>query len=264
MKKPRTIPEYIRWAKNILSVDFKDVRNERLYNVNIDTAYNFVSSHRFFVELPTLLEQWSFNYERRTKSHLLMSNTKFELVKKSYLSAIDKSFRKNVLWNKKYPKHPEMGWVTPENLFKYFNDGIRGTMVCKFIDGPSFLIKKLSGWAKYCNIKSTWYTQEKDEGYYAYHFYTTFEVDLLDINWLTQKAEIEVEIQITTQLQEVLRNLTHQFYEQRRISPIEHNTGWKWNYKSSQFRASYLSHSLHLLEAYIVQARDDDSKSNKR
>jgi ppGpp synthetase/RelA/SpoT-type nucleotidyltranferase len=266
MKKPLTISEYIKWANKTLSVDFNSERSHTIYETNIGNAYSVVSKHPFFANLTETLKQWESNYKRRTKSPLLMNKIEFDLQKKPYRSAIDKSFRKNVLWNKSFPKEPKEGWVTDNNLYNYFNDGLRGTLTCKFIDGPKFLVGKLTELANRYSIPIEWYTQEKDEGYYAYHFYTTFEVAFIDKTWQPQQGLIQVEIQLTTQLQDILRELTHQFYEQRRIESKTRGTSWKWNYKSNQFRASYLSHSLHLLEAYIVQARDDksDAKRHRR
>ena len=106
-------------------------------------------------------------------------------------------------------------------------------------------------------MNHSWRSQAKDEGYYAYHFYTDYEVDFYDLNFNFARATIQMEIQVTTQLQEIMRSLTHKFYESRRIQPSKKNLDWKWQYRENQFRASYLSHTLHLLEAYVVQSRDE-------
>ncbi len=256
MGKPRTIAEYIEWARSTLSVDFDDTRSKNLYTTNLQFIFNTVSEHIFFRELDGQLAQWSEEYENKTSSQLLMDKSTFALLIKNYESAVDKSFRNNIILNENFPKPPKKGWVTPENLFKCLNDGVRGALVCKFIDGPSFLSKKLTEDSTKLGLKSRRYSQERDEGYYAYHFYAEFKVDLLDKNWQKQESEVEIEIQITTQLQEVLRSLTHQFYEQKRLQPESDKSKWKWDYMSNQFRTSYLSHTLHLLEAIIVQARD--------
>lgn len=235
MKKPRTISEYIEWGRNTLSVDFEDSRSNNLYTTNLQVIFNTVSDHVFFRELDGQLARWSEDYENQTNSQLLMDKSSFVLLIKPYESALDKSFRANIILNENFPEPPKKGWVTPENLFKCFNDGVRGSLVCKFIDAPSFLTNKLAEYAARLDLKSRRYSQERDEGYYAYHFYVKFKVDLLDKDWQKQESEVEVEIQVTTQLQEVLRSLTHQFYEQKRLQPESDSSKWKWDYTSNRF-----------------------------
>jgi hypothetical protein len=62
---------------------------------------------------------------------------------------------------------------------------------------------------------------------------------------------------VTTQLQEVLRGLTHTFYEEQRATESRKTSKWKWEVRTNRFRVSYLSHTLHLLEAIILEARDE-------
>jgi hypothetical protein len=104
-------------------------------------------------------------------------------------------------------------------------------------------------------LTSRGYSQERDDGYYAFHSYVTFEAELFDAKWNSVPAGVEVEIQITTQLQEVLRNLTHPLYERRRLQADDHSGKWKWEFDSNRFRLAYLSHALHLLESMILDSR---------
>ena len=75
--------------------------------------------------------------------------------------------------------------------------------------------------------------------------------------------DVQAEIQVTTQLQEILRDLTHPFYKVRRLGVPTDIHAERWKYDSSHFRASYLGHTLHLVEAMIVQLRDDAERSTK-
>ena len=100
------------------------------------------------------------------------------------------------------------------------------------------------------------YSQERDDGYYAYHYYVKFRVRIVDKSWHESESSMEAEIQATTQLQEVLRVLTHKFYEGNRIIFGEDSSKWKWDFTSNRFRVGYLSHTLHLLESIILEARD--------
>jgi VCBS repeat-containing protein len=110
-------------------------------------------------------------------------------------------------------------------------------------------------YAKTCSLESRSYSQERDDGYYAYHLYVTFPVKVFDLSWNVVDVTSEVEIQATTQLQEVLRSLTHHFYAANRLQR-DRSGKWKWEFGSTQFKVGYLSHTLHLLESVIVESRD--------
>lgn len=125
-----------------------------------------------------------------------------------------------------------------------------------------FIAKQLGKYAKSLGLKSRFYSQEREEGYYAYHFYVTIEVPFLDESFKKINSEIEIEIQLTTQLQEVLKELTHQFYQVNRLRS-DNNSKWKWNYKTNGFKLSYVSHTLHLLESIIIEIRDNKTDVNQ-
>lgn len=255
-KVPRTLSEYCEWALRNLECDFNDPKSQRLYNTNVSHFYNVISEHEFFKRLPTEMERWEAAYTALTKSNLFMDKSGPSLLQKSYYSAVDKSFRENVLRNKDFPAPPKKGWVTTENLHAYFNDLIRCSVVCKFIDGPGFVTDRLMDFAKGLALERRRYSQERDEGYYAYHFYVRFPVKLVNRDWHETESNIEAEIQVTTQLQEVLRTLTHGFYASTRLLASEDSSYWKWDFSSNRFRVSYLSHALHLLESIILESRD--------
>ncbi len=260
MKKPKDISEYKEWVKDNLGTDFNDESSLNLYETNINSALSAIEEHIFFTNLSDKLLDWSNSYENTTGSILLMSQERLKLIQKSYESAINKSFRVNILQNKNFPKPPEKGWVVHKNLYTYFNDVIRGTIVCRFIDAPTFLTNELSNYARTLKLDTRYYSQEREEGYYAYHFYVFIPVKLLDESFRRVDSKIEVEIQITTQLQELLKSLTHKLYEVDRLATKKFDSKWKWEYKTNRFKVSYLSHTLHLLESVIVESRNSSKK----
>lgn len=267
-KSPKTLAEYFAWAVNTLGTDFMEDKNKRVYEVNINNYFNTISNHDFFKGLQPELEKWDAEYHRTTTTHLLMERVVPPLLQKPYSSAVDKSFRVNILWNEEFPKPPKKGWVTAENLHAYFNDVIRCCIVCKFIDGPRFITERLMKYANTAGLGRRQYSQERDEGYYAYHFYVAFPVTLVDKEWQATDSQVEIEIQVTTQLQEVLRSMTHNFYAQSRLEPDEDFSKWKWEFTTNRFRVGYLSHTLHLMEAIILESRDNmrqqDSQSSRQ
>ena len=79
--------------------------------------------------------------------------------------------------------------------------------------------------------------------------------------WDTERVDVSIEIQITTQLQEVIRKLLHKYYEDRRKRIIEEDIKWQWNYKSDEFIANYLGHILHYVEGMIMEIREKQKES---
>ncbi|MGB3760985.1 MAG: hypothetical protein WBA07_32210 [Rivularia sp. (in: cyanobacteria)] len=262
MSNPETLEDYKSWCREFLNVDFDDEASKNRYEINILNAHLAANNHSFFQLLDRKLEECSDSYEQMTNSELFISPVNFKLVQKTYDSAVDKSFRTNILWNDNFPEEPKKGWVTPINLHSYFNDAVRGYLICRFIDGPRFIAKQLGKYAKSLGLKSRFYSQEREEGYYAYHFYVTIEVPFLDESFKKVNSQIEIEIQLTTQLQEVLKELTHQFYQVNRLRS-DNNSKWKWNYKTNGFKLSYVSHTLHLLESIIIEIRDNKTDVNQ-
>jgi hypothetical protein len=256
MLKPTNLDEYHDWAKQNLSSDFRSPKIERLYETNLTNIYNAITEHKFFVFFSSQASRWQEEYNQKTCSDLFMGSNEPKLVKKPYKSAIEKSYGINILWNKNFPNEPKKGWINHQNIFMQFNDLVRGTLVCRFIDGPAFIAKKIVEYAKEHNLKYRKYSQERDDGYYAYHVYVSFSAKIFDMEWNEEDVQVEVEIQITTQLQEVLKDLTHKFYEKQRISLDKDTSKWKWDFASSRFKVGYLSHTLHLLESIILESRE--------
>lgn len=92
------------------------------------------------------------------------------------------------------------------------------------------------------------------EGHYAGHvdFCPVFRIP--NVEWETESVAVGVEIQVTTQLQELIRNLLHKHYEARRIGAVP-DRPWQWDYESTEFAANYLGHILHYIEGMIVDVR---------
>ncbi len=64
-----------------------------------------------------------------------------------------------------------------------------------------------------------------------------------------------VEIQVTTQLQEVLRKILHVVYERTRMISDDNQIPWQWRYKDDDFFINYLGHMLHNIEGLIMEIR---------
>jgi ppGpp synthetase/RelA/SpoT-type nucleotidyltranferase len=97
--------------------------------------------------------------------------------------------------------------------------------------------------------------QAKESGYYAFHVCVRqeFSVGALDYQG-TQERTSRIEIQVTTELAEVISQLTHAYYEVRRESSPNGKT-WQWDYVSDEFTSNFLGHELHALEARVMALR---------
>jgi ppGpp synthetase/RelA/SpoT-type nucleotidyltranferase len=262
MKKPKTIEEFKEWARDEIDCDFDDEANANLYDTNCNRTIAAAQNHPFFRDLDNKLLEWEDQYRLKTGTSLLMSGENIDLTIKTFESVLNKSFRFNVIWNKKFPKEPEKGWVGCDNAFGRLNDIIRGTLVCRFIDGPAFLVKNLDTFAKELGLTTYHYPQNRDVGYYAYHFYVRIPVALLHRDLIVHDDQMDIEIQITTQLQEVLKDMTHGFYRTERLQP-SNDDKWKWEFGTNKFKVGYLGHALHLLESVILEARDFNRKRSQ-
>jgi len=86
--------------------------------------------------------------------------------------------------------------------------------------------------------------------------YARQTVEIPRITWDTETAEVSVELQITTQLQETIRRLLHKYYEQRRKQPSAGDVKWQWDFRNDEFAANYLGHILHYVEGMIMEIRE--------
>jgi len=66
-----------------------------------------------------------------------------------------------------------------------------------------------------------------------------------------------LEIQVTTQIKEVIKNLLHTYCESRRTTGVRPRlSDIAWNYREEEFAATYLGHILHYVEGMIIEVRD--------
>jgi len=67
----------------------------------------------------------------------------------------------------------------------------------------------------------------------------------------------QLEIQVTTQIKDVIKGLLHKYYEvSRTTSRVPSIEEMSWNYRNEEFIATYLGHILHYVEGMIIEVRD--------
>jgi ppGpp synthetase/RelA/SpoT-type nucleotidyltranferase len=249
-----TLSQFPIWMDTHLHQKLDD-RVKRAYEVNTSNTKTAAERHEFFASLDAFLATCATDYKQSTGTNLFSGDTQLKLLTKSYESVVNKAFRLNIAWNKGFPKAPQNGWITPENWFNGLDDIVRTSLVCRYLDGPKFVASRLHERATALGLDSEYKSRQQDDGYYAYHFYISIPVDLIKTDWTLQSALVRIEVQLTTQLQDILRDLTHKFYETLRVQEGRKDDSWKWDFSTSRFKASYLSHTLHLIEGLIVELR---------
>ena len=177
---------------------------------------------------------------------------------KPYASFLEKTYRKNVLNNPNFPNNPPNNreWILPENWLSEITDIVRTQFVVKYLDGIEFLANKIHDVANEHSEECRIEFEAKEQGYYAAHVDVRLQFEIPKMPWGTEKTVGTVEIQITTQIKDVIRTLLHKQYESARLQTQTSDERWKWDYKSDLFTLNYLGHMLHYVEGMIMKLRD--------
>lgn len=255
--KPSTIVEYKNWMYSIGDFYFRDDRAQENYYITMsERMKKEFEESAFWTKFIKILPDFEEKYKKRTNYDLLKKGFAPSVFIKPYNSFIDKCFRKNVVQNVSWPDPPTNGWITCQNAISTFSDIIRTNVVVQYLDGVDDVVKMISGMT-FCNVDY----QAKNEGYYAVHIdvKTRFEVPRVD--WDTQLIDGKVEIQVTTELKELIKEMLHKSYEGDRstMSIMEPDKGWQWNYQSNKFRLNFLGHVVHSLEGSILDIREREN-----
>lgn len=259
MDKPKNIDEYKKWLKDKFSITINSKTENHYNSIANKIKADFMAS-KAWIDILTQLSDYSTEYLAKTNYQLLVADFKPELVTKSFSSFFEKTFRKNIVYNKKFPNPPYEGWATPDNWIENTNDILRTFFVVKYLDGVEFLMTKIQNSLNENSFVCKNHFEARDEGYYAVHIYTQTDFEIPKIDWDTEVKPVSIELQITTQLQEVIGKLTHQLYEDRRIRQDKSDKKWQWNYESEEFTTNYLGHILHYVEGMIMEVRNKQSK----
>jgi len=254
-EKPQTLEDYKKWLKREHNVEISERTRTRYNTVTAVIKQDYEKSD-FWVDVVGSLKEYNEEYLLNRGYPLFMHLDKPELKIKPFRSFLLKTFRKNITDNKRYPDEPKEGWILPNNWFSRINDILRTMLAVKYLDGVEFMRQKMGDHCKQYGMDFEDHLEAREEGYYAAHFYTKRKFEIPKIPWDTEKIDFSVEIQITTQLQEVIRQLLHKYYEERRERIKERDLKWQWDYQCDEFCANYLGHILHYVEGMIMEIRE--------
>ena len=257
ISKPK-LCDYKKWLKETHDVTI-DGRYEVYYNAVANQIKAQVLEANIWEEITKNLMKENYEYYTNTDGYdLLTSKEAPVLLVKPYESFMEKTYRKNISFNKCFPDSPPNGWLLPSNWFSNINDVSRTMIVVKYLDGVKHLSEWIKTLCKEKDIPVRVFYEAREEGYYASHIYIDLEVEIPKMGWDTELIPVKIEIQVTTQLQEMIKDMLHQHYEASRIGSKKRSQKWQWDYKSDEFSANYLGHILHYLEGIIMNVRDKE------
>jgi hypothetical protein len=262
-RKPQNIDEYKEWLFDKHKIEISN-RTQTYYELVALKARQAYESSAFWNELGQNLAKYDEEYLAKTGYPLLTSRSLPSLDIKKFESFLLKTFRRNIINNEHFPDPPTtQGWILPDNWFSRINDIIRTTMVVKYLDGVEFMKNKVKSLCDQQGMDFNCFFEAREEGYYAAHLYMTREFEVPKETWDTKKIPMQIEIQITTQLQEVIKRLLHKYFEVRRAVIEKTDLKWQWDYRSDEFIANYLGHILHYVEGMIMEVRDRQGRKEQ-
>jgi hypothetical protein len=249
--EPKSVEQYQIWLIQQNSQFDYNLAKRRYEYLTVEIK-EWILKSEFWIQYIDMLE--ILNKENLSiKGFPLLMSKEVNLLHKSWESFYLKSFRRNILENKNFPKAPNSGWHYPNTDDFNLNDVFRCMVIVKYLDGVKFLESKQKEYFNKQKINYNTAFEARDYGYYACHSY-------LNIAYPNNKINYKIEIQITTQLQENIKQLTHKFYDSRRREKIDKSEKWQWNHNSPEFDANYLGHILHYLEAVILRLREEEKR----
>jgi len=254
-KKPKDIYEYKKWLKEKHKIEISG-KTQKYYESVTSRIKLDLEKSDFWIQLTENLREYEGDYLAETGYNLLTHGFEPELYIKPFDSFLLKTFRKNIIDNKCWPDEPKDRWVLPNNWYSRINDIIRTLFEVKYLDGIEFMISKVKSICEEHTMGCTVSLKATEVGYYAAHLYIRKKFEIPKVPWDTEWIDFSIEIQITTQIQEVIRKLLHKYYEDTRKRLEKEDIKWQWNYKSDEFVANYLGHILHYVEGMIMEIRE--------
>jgi ppGpp synthetase/RelA/SpoT-type nucleotidyltranferase len=203
-------------------------------------------------ELPNIDDEYLI-----THKFPLIFNRRPEIIVKPWQSFLQKTYRKNISTNIAFPNPPEGGWYLPSNWYNRIHDIVRTTITVKYLDGVPLVLEKLKTMANTEALAFDDQLEARIDGYYGAHFNCFKGCEIFTIEWTNIIESVALEIQITTQIKDVIKSLLHKYYETSRMSnKVSSIVDISWNYENDEFITAYLGHILHYVEGMIINVRD--------
>ena len=269
--------EYLDWYKTRFLIDLDDGSAQNWYDDDTLNGVQQLEGSRFWIALRRRIEHWDESYKAIHDRYPLFWDTSAlpTIARKSFESVLEKSFRRNVLYNKDWPRPPirnqknnaesrsdereeddPQWWYGPNNWLTTFPDIFRTRLTATYFDGVRYLAKRIDELSKQITSnppKPKFHAS--NDGYHAAHLGVRDQLKLRDYENLDPVlVSAHLEIQVTTTIQATINRILHRVYEEWRLYGRPKN--WQWEHDKTAFSANYLGSTLHYLEGMIVTVRD--------
>ncbi len=256
---PSSMDEYNDWLAAKYNYDLSKAQIE--YKTFSSTLLTTFNQSPFWQKISSKLNEFHDEYNIKTKYDLFTKLDKPDLLVKTFDSFINKTYRQRFV---KKNIHENDDAFKPENWYSAIDDIVRTLFVVKYLDGVDHFIEILKSVCVELGLIYRVEMKCNDNGYYAAHFYASTPVSYIALGGNLKVISQDVEIQVTTQLQEVLRQFSHTIYEEMRMNSQRPEVPWQWRYKDDEFFANYLGHMLHNIEGLIMEVRRRQENNNAK
>ena len=271
-----TFESYVDWYYDQVLIDLNDEGTEKWYNIVTDAGCQNLQESTFWTTLRRSLDDWNVAFLANNEGYQLLepSQQPQRIEKKSFRSAVNKSYRWNVRENDLWPRPPEQlpstapidpedrfqddpnMWFGPNNWLTDFPDIFRIRLIATYFDGVRYLADEIEKLAQEITSKSPELDfKASTDGYHAAHLRVYHDLETLNFPKKDDvRVEVKLEIQIVTAIQDSISRMLHDVYEEWRLNDPPRD--WQWDHESPAFSVNYLGHTLHYLEGMIVNARN--------
>ena len=276
-----TFENYADWYYDKVLMDLNDEGTERWYNIVTDAGCKNIQESSLWTALKRSLDDWNAAFVAENEGYQLLESSQQpqRIEKKSFRSAVNKSFRWNVRENDLWPRSPEQlpstapidaedrfqddpqMWFGPNNWLTDFPDIFRIRLIVAYFDGVRYLADKIEKLAQQITSKPPEVEfRASPDGYHAAHIRVYHHLETLSFPEKDDvEVEVKLEIQIVTAIQESISKMLHNVYDDWRLNGPPRD--WEWDHESLEFSVNYLGHTLHYLEGMIVNARNQRRNS---
>ena len=271
--------EYTEWYEYRFHDNLASGNADRWHQMVTNDGKSQLESSDFWRRLQEHLPDWNAAFQAEHGGYPLFAvgQQPDSIGTKTFVSALNKCFRWNVLQNDRWPNPPERSpstvsdhedidqydpqrWYGPNNWLVDFPDIFRTRFTTIYFDGVTFLADRIKEVAEQTtNTTPILRFRASLEGYHAAHIWVYHKLDTMAYGTRDDVSlYIRLELQVTTHIQASISDMLHGIYEDWRLTGSPRD--WEWDHESSAFSVNYLGSTLHYLEGMIVTARDKQGR----